>query len=84
MALLRLLLQNGLTPLHVAAQNGQQAVVNQLLVAGADIQATDKVSPYLLCLRQCSWLQATHRWPFASYMLLQTEFDQSRLMCSVN
>jgi hypothetical protein len=36
--------QIGLTPLHIAANKGHAAVVEKLLTAEADKEATDKVS----------------------------------------
>jgi hypothetical protein len=40
-----LLLQDGWTSLHMAAQNGHLAVVEQLLGAGAAVDAANKVGP---------------------------------------
>jgi ankyrin repeat protein len=39
------LLQEGWTPLHLAARIGQQEVVRELLSAGADMNISDKVRP---------------------------------------
>lgn len=41
-ALLDARLANGMTPLHVAAENGQLAIVELLVKAGADASATTK------------------------------------------
>ena len=37
--------QGGYTPLHVASESGQTAVVSLLIDHGADIRAEDLVSP---------------------------------------
>jgi ankyrin repeat protein len=40
-----LLLQLGWTSLHEAARDGHLSVVKQLLLSGASVSATDKVTP---------------------------------------
>jgi ankyrin repeat protein len=42
-----LLLQDGWTPLYVAAGNGHLPVVGQLLGAGAALDAANKVGPHV-------------------------------------
>jgi ankyrin repeat protein len=41
-----LLPQDGVTPLSKAAREGRLEVVEELLRAGADVDATDKVRPF--------------------------------------
>ena len=43
----------GKTPLHAAASNGQAAVVEKLLAAGAKVDATNSAG---WCLRGWQWL----------------------------
>ena len=46
--LIIIILQRKLTPLHIAAQNGHVESLKQLIGAGANVDAADKVSTCLL------------------------------------
>ena len=41
-----ILLQSGSTPLHAASRRGNEQVIETLIKAGADVNATDEVSFY--------------------------------------